>query len=1126
MTAPALAQEGVPARTLSNPRVKAIAQDADGYIWFGTDRGLNRYNGSTYTAFYASGQDGALNNDNILSLCQDGQGTLWIGTECGLNWYRDGRFHHLNTTVFDPVEHIADVDSTRIAFSSKSGRFFMDKNTLDILGYEPADATVIPGGEADTPVRFVDRDGGLWETDGKERWSYTAARQPFRSLEIAGDEQRISHLTPDTEGFLWLRVGEHLSCFSPMEERIVWQDTEHACGGLFLDRDGHLIVLFDGHLIVNYRLHEGRPVVVRTVRTQDGTFSISPGKNGSLWLSGATDLRRVSPEGTLDRFPTDVAFSYIMPTPGDGRIFIVGLRDGLLEVKPDGSVVPFGEGFKNVSALMMARDGTFWMGTYNDGLIHYDEANGTVERFDSASGVMVGDVKSLVQDRDGCIWISTATHLSRYDPWSKTLTAMQDNRYREGRFYDLIASAIGPDGRLWFGGSGGLTVVEPDKFRPVQKETPLLMEEIAVNDEHVPARTDRLELRHFENNLSLRFAGIDFLSGSLLNYTWRLDGYESDWHTGTLAPHAVYTQLPAGKYTFRARVRVQNGEWSPSEITLPIGIRPAPWASPWALALYWLLGVALILGSIGFFIRYRMQKDRLALAQQREEMGKQHIDFLTNISHEFRTPLTMIVGPAKELEKCDLPEHEKSLVGLIGRNAEHLQSLSEQLLSSAGRENQETLTLRENDLTSLLQSMAGMFRYAASEKAQLLTTSFPDTCIGIFDTEKVSKVFGNLVSNAVKYTPEGGHIRLTLEREGTEAVISVIDDGIGIPEEKRDRVFDRFDRLGAEKSGTVGSGIGLNYAQGLARLHKGMLSFEPNHPAGSIFRFTFPVDPASYPEYTPESAPTVQQDIFVGTGDMSKEQTLLIAEDTTELRLFLRDIFSDRYNVILASDGLEAEDSLALSLPDLILSDVIMPGKTGYGLCADIKSHPDWNHIPVILLTAKADAESSIEGMKAGADAYIPKPFDPDYLRAAVESILRNRRILQEKVRNLTSADLRDPEKAQEVSLSPSDKAFLEKVHSYLDTNLDNAEADVNDMAKELCMSYSSLYAKVKALTGETPKAYTTAYRMNIARQLLLSGEWNVSEVADKVGASSPSTFSREFKNHFGYPPSQVNKTN
>ena len=191
---------------------------------------------------------------------------------------------------------------------------------------------------------------------------------------------------------------------------------------------------------------------------------------------------------------------------------------------------------------------------------------------------------------------------------------------------------------------------------------------------------------------------------------------------------------------------------------------------------------------------------------------------------------------------------------------------------------------------------------------------------------------------------------------------------------------------------------------------------------------------------------------------------------------------------------------------------------------ADIKKHPDWNHIPVILLTAKADAASSVEGMKAGADAYVPKPFDPDFLKATVESILRNRRILQEKVRNLTSADLQDPEKAEELPLTSAEKAFLEKIHAYLDANLDNVDADVAGMADELCMSYSSLYAKVKALTGETPKAYSTAYRMNIARQLLLSGEWTVSEVADKVGVSSPSTFSREFKKHFGEAPSQIKR--
>ncbi len=201
-----------------------------------------------------------------------------------------------------------------------------------------------------------------------------------------------------------------------------------------------------------------------------------------------------------------------------------------------------------------------------------------------------------------------------------------------------------------------------------------------------------------------------------------------------------------------------------------------------------------------------------------------------------------------------------------------------------------------------------------------------------------------------------------------------------------------------------------------------------------------------------------------------------------------------------------------------------MPGKTGYGLCADIKDNPDWNHIPVVLLTARADAESSVEGMKAGADAYVSKPFDPDFLKATVESLLRNRRILQEKVKNLTSADLQDPQKSEEVELSPSERKLLEKIHAYLDANLENEESDVASMARELGMSYSNLYAKVKALTGETPKAYITAYRMNIARNLLLSGEWTVSEVADKVGASSPFTFSREFKNYFGYPPSQAKK--
>ena len=755
---------------------------------------------------------------------------------------------------------------------------------------------------------------------------------------------------------------------------------------------------------------------------------------------------------------------------------------------------------------------------YNDGIIHYDQANGQVDRFGG------GDIKSIVQDNDGYIWMSTATHITRYDPWSRIFSTLFDSHYRDGRFYDLLSAAKGPDGMLYFGGSGGITVVNPAEFRPSARQIPLLMESISVNDHSYPGNTEALDLGHQDNNLSVRIAGIDFQTGSLLNYEWMLEGYEDDWHSGSVTPTAVYTHIPPGHYTFRARVREQNADWSASTIALPVTIHPSPWASPLAKALYWLLGIGLLAAALWTIIRMRTQKDRLALAAQRQELNQQHIDFMTNISHEFRTPLSMIYAPAKELEKAALTPRNRELATLISRNADRLRTLAEQLLKNqGGREDRESLRIRQNDLSILLRSMADMFRYAASEKDIEISVDMPESMVCWFDTEKVSKVFGNLMSNAVKYTPEGGHIRVKLEKDGAEAVVSVIDDGIGVAPEKREKLFDRFERLGAEQTLVEGSGIGLNYAQSLAVLHKGKLEYEPNEPKGSIFRFTLPVEESAYPDDIFFSDREEPSELFATAGDGDKAQTILIAEDNTEIRLFLNDLFRSEYNVILASDGMEAEDNLKLSVPDLVLSDVIMPHKTGYGLCADIKASPDWNHIPVILLTAKADAESSVEGMKAGADAYVSKPFDPDVLKATVESILRNRRLLQEKIRDLKGADLENPDKTEEARLSPSDSALLKKVQAYLDANLENEEADINDMAAQIGMSYSSLYAKLKALTGSTPKAYATAYRMNIARDLLLQG-WNVSETADKVGSSSPSTFSREFKNHFGYPPSQVGK--
>ena len=618
----------------------------------------------------------------------------------------------------------------------------------------------------------------------------------------------------------------------------------------------------------------------------------------------------------------------------------------------------------------------------------------------------------------------------------------------------------------------------------------------------------------------LRFL-ILFFFASLPNFSVRAQGGIFSRQLSHPAIFAITQDSSFFSHLTRDSVREQNKEWSQTEIAMPGGIisPTPPGLSPATKFLYLLLAVVLISLSFGFLIRFFVQKERLSLLQRRAELRQQHIDFMTNISHEFRTPLTLILGPVKELKKSCLNDEDLQLVQLIERNAEQMQSLLKQILPGReGRVTDDSLKIRQNDLVSIVASMINQFSFAALQKEQQLTTAMPESCLAWFDTEIVSKVLGNLISNAIKYTPREGHICVSLEMQEGNAVLKVQDDGIGVPENRRERIFDRFDRLGRDDSEIEGSGIGLNFARKIATLHGGTLTYAPAPSRGSIFIFSFPAMAESYPESHSFSDHN-SVETFVSDPIDPEKHTLFIVEDTDEIRVFLCRIFADNYNIIASSNGLEAIDNLKLLIPDLVLSDVIMPGKTGYGLCREIKENPSWNHIPVILLTAKADAESSVEGMKVGADAYVPKPFDPDVLKATVESIIRNRIVLQEKVRDFTSDNLQV--EAEKVQLPEADRIFLEKMHDYLDSRLEDADFNVADIAREIGMSYSSLYAKIKATTGMTPQNYITRYRMNIARKLLQDGSLSISEIAWRVGSSSPSTFSREFKNHFGYPPSR-----
>ena len=364
---------------------------------------------------------------------------------------------------------------------------------------------------------------------------------------------------------------------------------------------------------------------------------------------------------------------------------------------------------------------------------------------------------------------------------------------------------------------------------------------------------------------------------------------------------------------------------------------------------------------------------------------------------------------------------------------------------------------------------------------------------------------------------------VTVATDAERMRIEVRDTGIGIPPEKQNEIFKRFKRLGT-KSDVTGSGIGLHYAQQLAQLHKGSITYRPNAPQGSCFVLELPATREAYRdnEFTTEMPFAIPAVSYTpapdNAGKEEKENTLLLAEDNAEVRSYLQGLLAKDYNIMTASDGEEALECISLNAPDLIVSDVVMPHKDGYELCRAVKSSTDWGHIPVILLTAKNDTPSSIRGLDCGADAYVGKPFDPFYLKAAIENLLANRRRVQQIVKNLTSGSI-PKEKAREAMLNEHDRLFLEDLHARLDRHLDDEEFGIALLAKEMGMSYSSLYARIKSLTGQTPQNFLITYRMNTAMQLLRSGRYTVSEVCYKVGSSSLANFSRSFKRQFGTPP-------
>lgn len=815
------------------------------------------------------------------------------------------------------------------------------------------------------------------------------------------------------------------------------------------------------------------------------------------------------------------------------------------------------------TALHKDTYGDIWIGTVANGLMCYSSRTG---RMKSVPGTTCLDISGIEEDAQGNLWISTLYGLSKYD---RTVERFTNYYATDGiggnQFYDRASCRLS-DGTLVFGGTHGLTFFNPIDV-PIKRSIPLLFNDLKIHnklirpqdgetiDKHLSYRPD-IHLKHNQNSFSITFSALDYSEYGRVHYQYRLEGFDKYWIDARNNREAYYGNLPAGKYVFH--VKITNNDKSIVEAASSIVVRvyPAPWRTWWAYSIYFVLATAIALLFLRAILRLKAEREAARRAQlekeQEQRVNQMNMSFFANISHEFRTPLTMISGPVTQL--CNAPQidgENKNLLFIVQRSVNRMLRLVNQLMDFNKLEN-DTLRLqvKHADIIACLQRQVDVFRVNAKDKNISLTTyGLVDTFLMWLDEDKVDKIFANLMSNAMKFTPQGGKISIYFDVVNNEQAaqlfalnkneqttqyikVSVVNSGQDIPEDKLEKIFERYYQIGNHTEGTYnwGTGIGLYYARSLAKLHHGQLkAHKPDEGNGAAFTFILPVNDAVYMEDERITEQSEQSKVFpltdntyvsANTTKSSEEQSMiLVVDDDTEVAHYLHTLLSPHYKVVCRFDADSALKAMREEAPELVLSDVVMPGKDGYQLCREIKEDIQLCHIPVVLVTAKATVENQVEGLNTGADAYVTKPFEPTYLLALIKSQLKNR----EKARSILGKATQTDE-IEENILSPQDNAFMTDLYHLMENELSNPELDVARMTELLRISRTKFYYKVKGLTGENPSIFFKTYKLNRAAELIAEGKYTISEIADMTGFNTLSHFSKSFKKQFGVTPSEYHK--
>lgn len=933
---------------------------------------------------------------------------------------------------------------------------------------------------------------------------------------------------------------------------------DEAIKNIFIDSDNRVWLTLTSGEVLQGRYAGGRLDIEQRFMAW-GVMSITEDSNGTIWLGSGSPyvyyMRRGDRQfSRLQVFDSGFCFIPGLIPYDDSHVMVAAFAKPvkLIDINTM-EVSPLPENSSGMTSALKLKafiptdlyrdpEGILWIGTVSNGLLKYNPADSS---FTSVPGAACADISAIRPDGDGSLWISTLYGLSRYTPDKGTFEHFFDNDGTGGnQFYDRSA-AVDTAGNIYFGGTHGVTSFNPRELSKHVKAR-LLFQDLMVHNNPVRPGGDKIDrdmslapdvrLDYESNSFGISFVAVDYCENPRVAYRYMLEGIDKGWVEASGSHEAYYANVPAGNYIFRVGILGDDS----SEISLRVFIERPKWLSWWAICIYCLL----VAGIVGVLVMtsLKIRAERHAVNKARREKERErHINdmnmrFFANISHEFRTPLTMISGPIKQLVGAEgMSAENRHLLSIADTNVRRMLNLVNQLLDFNKLEN-DTLPLEVEriDIAAMLRRISDTFaNHAAGKEINFVINGMEENCFATADADKIMKIYYNLLSNALKFTPRGGSITVGLDTVddpglGSSLKIYVRNTGQRIPSDKLEKIFERYYQLDGNTSGgsyNCGTGIGLYYARALARLHHGSLkavdnpSFEGAEfvliiPAGqeayaSDVHKTTPSQPVAYP-LTSENREINDRD-----SDEESKPTVLVVDDDIQVAEYMRSLLSPNYKVVTRFDAASALEWLNENIPALIISDVVMPGTDGYELCRTIKHDLRFSHIPVILLTAKATPENQVEGLEAEADAYITKPFDPAVLTSQIGSLLRNR----ERARRMITAVTTVEDVDQDV-ISPQDSAFLKDLYGLMEKELTNTEIDVNEIARLMNMSRTKFYYKVKGLTGEPPSVFFKTYKLNRAAELIKEHRYTLSEISDMTGFSSLSHFSRSFKKQFGTNPS------